>query len=63
MDYHGIWFTISPSFSENEGDKKTLTEMYNEMSRILATNLRDCLKALEVDLRYSSTAPLFCRLS
>ncbi|VDM30379.1 unnamed protein product [Hydatigera taeniaeformis] len=41
--------------SENEGDKKTLTQIYNEMSRILATNLRDCLKTLEPFLSGDNT--------
>ncbi|KAL5967515.1 hypothetical protein TSMEX_004748 [Taenia solium] len=44
-----------PSNSENESEKKTLTEIYNEMSRILATNLRDCLKALEPFLSSDNT--------
>ncbi|EUB61513.1 Protein fat-free [Echinococcus granulosus] len=44
-----------PTNNENEGDRKTLTEIYNEMSRILATNLRDCLEELEPFLSSDNT--------
>ncbi|KAL5108074.1 hypothetical protein TcWFU_008311 [Taenia crassiceps] len=44
-----------PTNSENEGEKKTFAEIYNEMSRILATNLRECLRALEPFLSSDNT--------
>ncbi|VDD77154.1 unnamed protein product [Mesocestoides corti] len=41
--------------SEVDGETPTLTEIYDEMSRVLATNLRDCLKLLEAFLSSDNT--------
>ncbi|KAM7543247.1 hypothetical protein Aperf_G00000006090 [Anoplocephala perfoliata] len=39
--------SVSSEANEDEGDNQSLMEIYEEMSRILASNLRNCLKALE----------------
>ncbi|VUZ57368.1 unnamed protein product [Hymenolepis diminuta] len=38
---------LKPKKDNGESDNQTLMEIYDEMSRVLATNLRACLKSLE----------------
>lgn len=59
--YYRLFFSICfiNNCSNGESDNQTLMEIYDEMSRILATNLRACLKSLEVFRRYFNSSIYF----